>query len=166
MILWKGCNIYTLSEHLIRYLLDLCFRLKSSAAVAYPLKGLMHCVFRDALLHTTVVMCGNAWLSTFLSALSSLALLLWPLSLTRCLCRQSCCSLDVFYFSYHSLQTPETAVHENPRRSAVSEMLKPPCLALASFCSQSHLDPISCPLWHLVWKTAVPLDYVCIMLGI
>ena len=29
-----------------------------SAAVTYPLRGLMHCVFRDALLHTTVVMCG------------------------------------------------------------------------------------------------------------
>ena len=27
-------------------------------AVAYPLRGLMRCVFRDALLHTTVVMCG------------------------------------------------------------------------------------------------------------
>ena len=30
----------------------------SSAAVAYPLKGLNCCVFRDALLHTTVVMHG------------------------------------------------------------------------------------------------------------
>ena len=48
-----------LSEHFIRCLLDLFFGLsKSSAAVAYPLRGLKHYVFRDALLHTTVVMCG------------------------------------------------------------------------------------------------------------
>ena len=32
--------------------------IKSSAAVAYSLRGLTHCVFRDALLHTTAVMCG------------------------------------------------------------------------------------------------------------
>ena len=46
--------------YLVGYLLSLFFRLiKSSAAVAHPLhRGLMHCVFRDALLHTTVVMCG------------------------------------------------------------------------------------------------------------
>ena len=30
----------------------------SPAAVVYPLRDLMRCVFRDALLHTTVVMCG------------------------------------------------------------------------------------------------------------
>ena len=50
---------YTLSEHFIRNLLDLLFRcIKSSAAIAYPLRGLLHCVFRDAVLHTTVVMHG------------------------------------------------------------------------------------------------------------
>ena len=80
----------------------------SSAAVAYPLRGLevTHCVFRDALLHTTVVMCGYLHVTvTFLSALTSLALLLWPLSLTMRFCPQNCCSLDVFCFSHHSLQT-------------------------------------------------------------
>ena len=46
-----------LSEHFIRYLVDVFFRLiKPFAAVAYPLRDLMYCVFRDALLHTTVVM--------------------------------------------------------------------------------------------------------------
>ena len=52
------CIQHTLSDHFIRYLLDLFFLLFSSAAVAYSLRGLMHCVFRDALLHTTVVMRG------------------------------------------------------------------------------------------------------------
>ena len=46
---------YTLHEHFIRYLLDLFFRLsRLSAPVAFPLRGLMRCVFSDALLHTTV----------------------------------------------------------------------------------------------------------------
>ena len=50
---------YKLSQHFIRYLLDLLFRLKSlcCAAVVYIIRGLMHWVFRNALLHTTVVMC-------------------------------------------------------------------------------------------------------------
>ncbi|KAJ8272137.1 hypothetical protein COCON_G00109960 [Conger conger] len=34
-----------------------------------------------------------------------------------------------FCFSHHSLQTLGTFVHENPWRSADSEILKPPCLA-------------------------------------
>ena len=34
-----------------------------------------------------------------------------------------------FSFSHHSLQILETVVHDNPRRSAVSEIFKPPCLA-------------------------------------
>ena len=51
--------VITLSEHFIKYLFDLFFGLiKYSAAVAYPLRGLMHCVFRDAPLHTTVAMRG------------------------------------------------------------------------------------------------------------
>ena len=50
-----------------------------------------------------------------------------PLSLTTCSCPQNCCSLEVFSFFHNSLQTLETVVHENPRRSAVSE--KPPSLA-------------------------------------
>ena len=47
--------------HLMSTLLaiyELFLRLKSSAAVAYALSGFTHCVFRNALLHTTVVMCG------------------------------------------------------------------------------------------------------------
>ena len=66
--LWTKIHIHTqhkykpqltLSEHFIRYLLDLFFLTYwPSAAVACPLRGLTHCVFRDALLHTTVVMCG------------------------------------------------------------------------------------------------------------
>ena len=68
----------------------------------------------------------NVSFFAFLSPLTSLALLLWPLSLTPYFCPQNCCSLDVFCFSHHYLQTLETVVRKNPR-SAV----------------QSHLDHIS-----------------------
>ena len=93
--------------------------------------------------------CHFIWVTvTFLSALTSLALLLWPLSLTMHFCPHNCCSLDVFSFSHHSLQTNKTVVHENPRRSGVSEILKPPCLAPTiiprskSHVSHSHFCPI------------------------
>ena len=66
---------------------------------------------------------------TFLSASTSLALFIWPLSLTTHFVPQNCCSLDLFCFSHNSLHTVETVVCENQRRSAVSEILKPPCLA-------------------------------------
>ena len=54
---------------------------------------------------------------TFRSALTSLALLLWFLPLTMPSYPQNCCSLDVFSFLHHS-----------HKRSAVSEILKSPCL--------------------------------------
>ena len=44
---------HTLSEHIIMYLFGLFFF--TSAAAAYPLKGLTRCVLRDARLHTTNV---------------------------------------------------------------------------------------------------------------
>ena len=45
-------EVYALSEHF-----EVFIRLLFSAAVAYPLWALTVCVFRDALLRTTVVMC-------------------------------------------------------------------------------------------------------------
>ena len=57
--IYTHTHTHTLTEHFIRYLLEFFFRLiKSPAAVAYPLSGLMRCVFRDAFLHTTVVKRG------------------------------------------------------------------------------------------------------------
>ena len=61
--------------------------------------------YRDALLHTTVVMCGC--LRYCHRPVSLTTLLLWPLSLTRHFCLL-CCSLDAFCFSHPSLQTRET----------------------------------------------------------
>ena len=120
-ILWPlSTGWYTLIEHFSRYLFTLFFRLKSSAAVAYPLKRFdTLCVQRCS----SAYHCCNVWLFAFLSASTSLALLLWPLSLTAHFCPQNCCSLDAFWFSHHSLQTLETIVHENPKRFAVSEIL-------------------------------------------
>ena len=63
--------MHTLSEHFISYLIKLIFSPDWSAAVAHLLRGLIHCVFRDALLHTTFVI------------LVFFAVLLWPFSLTH-----------------------------------------------------------------------------------
>ena len=91
--------------YFIRYLLFYYFIFLtycSSAPEAYvALRGFD----RDALLHTTVVMVVICVTVTFRSALTSLELLLWPLSLAMHLCPQNCCSLDVFCFVHHSLQT-------------------------------------------------------------
>ena len=82
-----------------------------SATVAYPLRGSTRCVFRDALLHTTVVIV-SLWPSCHLQPV----LLLWPLSLTRRFCPENSCSLDVCcFFLHHSLQTLVTVVCENVR---------------------------------------------------
>ena len=93
---------YTFTDHFIRYLLDLgIFLLTGLLAVASPLAGL---VFRDALLHTTVVMCGylhycHLPVSFDQSGPSPLTSLI-----NKRFCLQNCCSLDVFFF-HHSLQT-------------------------------------------------------------
>ncbi len=71
----------------------------SSAAVAHLLQGSMCCVFRDSILHTLVVTSGYF----FLSSLTSLPILLWPLTSTMHLRPHNCRSLDIFYFSDHSL---------------------------------------------------------------
>ena len=93
-------------------------RIKSSVAVAYPLRGLTCCVLRDALLHTTVVM------HVFFFALLS-PRPVWPFSSDLSHFYLQNCTHWMFF---HSLQTLETVVCENPRRSAVSVILKPPCL--------------------------------------
>ena len=51
-------NELALSEHFIRYLLVLFFILINYFAAVAAVRGLMCCVFRDALLHTTFVICG------------------------------------------------------------------------------------------------------------
>ena len=56
------------------------------------------CVFTDSLLHTTVVMYGYL-IFCQLSLLTSI---------TMHFCLQNSCSLDVFCFSHHCLQTVET----------------------------------------------------------
>ena len=150
--------VHTLTEYFISYLF---FRLnKSSAAVAFPLRCLTHCVFIPLL--QCLVICITV---TFLSAMTCLALLLWPLSLAMLFCLQNCCSLDVFCFSHHSLQTLETAMCDNPRRSAASNHL---VWHQQSFRSQSHLDHISSPFLrtNLVWITAEPLYHIYIVVCI
>ena len=91
----------------------------SSAAVACPLRGLTH-VFRDALLHTTVVMCGYLHCCHFPVSFDQPS----PSPQTRDFCRQNYCPLDVFLFF-----APCFANSWDCCASAVSEILKPPSLA-------------------------------------
>ena len=63
----------------------------------------------------------------FLSSRASLPILLWPLTSTRHFRPHNWRSLDIFCFSDHSLQ--KMVVRENPRRSAVSDILRPARLA-------------------------------------
>ena len=101
---------------------------------------------------------------TFLSALTSFAILPWPLLLTRHFNAQNCRSLDVFSFSHHLFSAPTLviAVHENPRESASNHPVK----HQQSFHGQSGLDHISSPFWCLVCTTTQTLDHVCILLCI
>ena len=61
-------NVHSVSTLLGIYLTYWC-----SAAVDYPLRGLVHCVLRDVVLHTTVVMHGYL---RYCHLLVSIALLL------------------------------------------------------------------------------------------
>ena len=88
------------------------------------------CVVCSKMLFCIPLQCADICFNvTFLSALTSLALLHWPLSLTMRFCLQNYCSLYAFCFSQNYLQTVKNVVSENSRRSVVSEILKPPCLA-------------------------------------
>ena len=80
----------------------------------------MHCVFRDALLHTTVVMRGySRWchlpVSIDQSSPSPLISLINKAFLPAELLVTGC----FFVFTHHSVKTLETAVHQNPSGSAV-----------------------------------------------
>ena len=104
---WWYPNIQsTLSEHFIRYLFDLFFRLIGLLL----LQPIHFCLLRDALLHATVIASGY------------------------------------LHYCHLPASSLTTVVHENPRRSAVSEILKPPCLTPTiiprSKSLRSHLFPI------------------------
>ena len=96
--------------------------------------------------HTTVVMCGYLHychhpFSFDQSGPSPLTSLIKKVFLPTELLLTGC-----FLFLHHSLQILEAVVRENPRRSAGSEILKPPCLApiIISWSKslRSHLFPI------------------------
>ena len=120
ILLQHGWDLGILVRFWIRLISLTCW---SSAAVAYPLRGLMRCLFRAALLHTTVVMRGYSRDCHLPVSFDQPG----PSPLTSLINKaQNCCLLDVFCFSHHTLQT---FVCQNPRRSAISEILKAPCLA-------------------------------------
>ncbi len=77
----------------------------SSAAVARLLQGSTCCAFRDGILHILVVTSGYLSYCCLLSSLTSLPILLWPLTSTRHFHPHNCRSLDIFSFSDHSLYT-------------------------------------------------------------
>ena len=137
----------TNTQHFITYLLDLLFRLiRCSAAVAYPLRGLTCCVFRDALLHTTVVMCGYLCYCHLPVSFDQSG----PFSLTSLINRAffSCRTVAhwlllvfITIFCKHCWM-----LHVKITGDSVSEILKPPCLAPTiipqSKSLKSHFFPI------------------------
>lgn len=94
---------------------------------------------------------------------SCLVILLWPLGSTRPFQPENCCSLNIFSFSDHFLESMEVIMCENPRRSVVSEKLILDHLAptktphLQSF--HSHLTHPSSTLCYLVWTSASRLAH-------
>ncbi len=101
--------------------------------------GFMCCVFRDDILQTLVVTSG--YLSYYCLSIISNQSVHSPLTSTRHFHPHNCRSLDIFYFSDHSLQTLEMVVCENPSRSAVSEILRPVRLHQQPFHVQSLKSP-------------------------
>ncbi len=71
----------------------------SSAVVVHLLQGSTCCVFRDGILYTLVERVVIWVTVVFLSSLTSLSILLWPLTSTRHFHPHNCRSLDIFSFS-------------------------------------------------------------------
>lgn len=127
----------------------------ASAAVVDPLQGWTSCAVRDALLPSTVVMPGMWVTVTFRSGHSPLNSLSYKVfSATELLLTQ--CFLFLTPFSVNSRDYCRWC----PRRPAVSEILKPPSLAL------NYITLHFSPFWCLVWTTAEPLNNVCMIVCI
>ena len=108
---------------------------KSTIQITLNWIELLLCVFRDALQHTTVIMCSYLHYCQLTVHFDQSA----PCPLTSLINNVSaellltgCC------FAHHSLQILETAVLEKPTRPAISEIQ----IQITLF----H------PFWHLVWK--------------
>ena len=128
--------------------------------MAYPLRGLTRRVVRDALLHTTVASLG-VWVSCHLPV--SLALLLWPLSLTRRFCSQNRRSLDVFLFcfSHHSLRSLELCMEIAGDQQFLRGSNHPACHQTIIPWSKSLWSPFFPILTFGDILTSVPLGHVC-----
>ena len=61
-----------------------------------------------------------------------------------------CCSLDVFSFTHHSLQSIETFVHENPRKAAGSDTHT--TLSGANNHSTVKVTSITCIPYSDIWS--------------
>ncbi len=124
-----------------------------SVSVTHSIQGLTLRMFRDDLLHGTVVACDYFTYRCVSVSLNSLPILLWPLSLTTRFRPQNC-SIACFCV-FHTI-TLETVVCENPRRSAVSQTLKPLLLAPTVVILW---PPFGCLVWinlnPYVWNMAI-----------
>ncbi len=81
--------------------------------------------------------------------------LLWSLGIFR---PQNCHSLNNFSFFGPFSVKPREDVHENPSRSAVSEILWPPVWHQEPWHVQSCLNHLSSPFWCSVWTSADCFD--------
>ena len=139
-----------------KYFLDLL----SSAAVAQLPEG-WACYAQRC---SSAYHCCNVWLFALLSPLSFDQSNPSPLTslINNMFLPTELLLTGFFCFLHHSLQTVETIVRENHRRSAVSEILKPPCLAPTIIPCSKSLETTFLPnsdIWSE--KTTEPLDLAC-----
>ena len=121
--MWHGSTVFSnWLERLGLNKLHLCI---------HSVSTLLGVVCRDALLHTTVVMCGylrycHLPISFDQSGTSPLTSLHYNNTFLPTELLPTGC-----FFVFHTILFKPFFVHGNPKRSAISEILNPPCLAPA-----------------------------------
>ena len=99
----------------------------------------------------------------FLSALSSLKCIHWPLSLTTELLHTGC----FLFFAPFSANSRDCFAWKSQETSNLwDSQITLAVWQQQSFHSHRLLDYISSPFWHLVWKIAEHLDHDCMLLCI
>ena len=152
------CQVFlseVLNSHCVCALLGIYSTYWSSAVVAYPLRGLLCCVFRDALLHTTVVMCGYLNYCHLPVSFDQSG----PSPLTSLINKHFCppellltgCFL---FFASFSANSRDCCVWKSQEISSFWDTQTTLSGTNNHSHDQSHLDHISSPFWHLVWKNS------------
>lgn len=121
----------------------------SCRLLAHPIQDLMLCMFRDDLLHGTVVTCDYFTYHCVSVSLNSLPILLWPLSLASRFRPQNCSTVFFFFFSHHNSR--DGCVRKSQEISSFSDTQ----ISLSgTYSTVIPLPPFGC----LVWTKPKPLS--------